>query len=134
MQRDGVFVAVSDTEGAMAAAIRRSILQARQHLIQTIRGLDNGFIENLHVEDGEPLFDPLPSVVKTIAVDSGTDPTPARADGDDALEEPIERLFRLFDQYGSLRVIRLDVQDGRLCLLELLGLSRRPAGGDQCCT
>ena len=134
MQCDGAFIAVNDREGAMALIARSSISPARQHLVEVMQELGDGHVESLDVEDGEPVLDPPPLVVKTIVLDRETAPGQAPPNGDIVMSDPTARLFRLFDQFRSLRVIRLDVRDGRMCRMDILDRSRPPARGELCRT
>ena len=108
----------------MAVITRSSVSQARQRLIALMQEIGFGRIENLDVVNDEPVLDPAPCVARTIVLDRETGLAPARPTGNFELKDPVVRLFRLFDEYRSLRVVRLEVKGGLPCHMEILGLAR----------
>ena len=122
------------TQVNMGETTKRSISPARQRLIGLMQEIGFGRIENLDLVGGEPVFDPPPRVTRTAAPLRGLGKACSRSNVGSRSDAPIARLFRLFDQYGSLLAIRLDVKDGRLHRMEILDPSSRPARGDPCRT
>jgi hypothetical protein len=87
---------------------------ARRRLLEKIRVLQFGRIENLRVQEGEPVFSPATRVVKTEKLGTGRS---ANAHSDKALGTPelkakMTDLLDLLDRVGTGIIDRIDVRDG----------------------
>jgi hypothetical protein len=96
-----------------------SLSPARKRLIDVLRGLQFGRVENLLIAAGEPQFDDPPTIVRTIKLpaEAGTaGPCPP----DFALKQPMLDLLRCFDSYQTGVVRRLECRFGQPCLVEFV--------------
>ncbi len=94
------------------AARKGTLTPARRRLIELIQGVNYGRIENLEVRDGEPVFDPPPTVVRLFLFGRRNGPNVAHGKDDFALKGTVTELFDIFDRERSLSVRELIVDDG----------------------
>lgn len=96
-----------------AKTLRFSQLSAsRQALVRLCQKIDHGSIEDLKVEHADPVFDPLPVVLKDVKLDSDEESRPELNLADFVLNDEILRLARRLDEmkFGTIR--RLEVRAG----------------------
>ena len=93
----------------------------RRKLIEVMKEVRFGSIEGLEVQDGEPVTDPSPVIVRDIALGKENGPHPARSKEDFALKRPLQELFDLFDREQNIRIDRLIVQAGLPLRLRVRG-------------
>ena len=74
--------------------------------------LNCGSIENLVVRDGEPIFDPLPKITKSIILADATRPRAEFSEADFTFKREFIGLFRVLDRVGTGTIDLLEVQDG----------------------
>jgi hypothetical protein len=93
--------------------IRRfSISPPMQRLIELLRKVDFGSIEELAVVDGEPVLDPPPKVVRIIKLKEGNHARIDR-DGDDfTLKGQVVQLLACLREIENGTIRRIEVQDG----------------------
>jgi len=88
-----------------------SLNTARQRLVQLMRRIRFGHVENLKIEHGDPVWHPPPRVIRDLIV--GKQVSMQRpAQGDFVLKQQVTYLFTLFDDRQELDIERLYVQDG----------------------
>jgi hypothetical protein len=120
----------------MSKSLRLSDLSpARQVLVRLCQAIDHGRIENLEVRRSEPLFDPLPVMVKDVKLDADEEPRPELALSDFVVSVEVVRLMGLLDRMDSASIRHIEVRAGipRRALVESqefgrssLGQTRRP--------
>lgn len=93
----------------------------RQRLIELMQSVNFGTIDNLEVEDGEPVLDPAPVVSRNIALGKENGPHQARDKIDFALKHQLLDLFELFDREQNIRIDYLIVQAGLPLRLQVKG-------------
>lgn len=91
---------------------KSNLSPARQKLIELMQETNFGRIENLLVQQGEPVLSPLPRVTRDVVFGKENSAHPARGKGDFALKEQHLQLFRFFDEERSLRIDSLVIQHG----------------------
>jgi hypothetical protein len=74
--------------------------------------LNFGRIEGLVVQDGRPVFDPRPRVVREIKFGGENGPRPELAKADFALKAEVRQLFAQLEALGDGVVSSLEVKHG----------------------
>jgi hypothetical protein len=93
-------------------ATKKSLSPARTHLVELMHEIGYGRIVDLHVRDGEPVFDP-PPVAKRIyqfGKDAASRPVDSRQGL--LLKKKVHELLEIFDREGSLHIEELKIEDG----------------------
>lgn len=90
---------------------RSALTPARQRLVELVRTIHFGRIENLMVRDGQPLFDSGETVVKEVKF--GGENTPRTGHATAPLTDRTVEMFRYFDSLGDCHVRFLEVKHGR---------------------
>ncbi len=67
-------------------------------MVEIIEALSFGVIEGLLIRDGLPCYEPEPSLVQSIKLDSAPETLPDRKEADLTLRIEFERLFNQFNQ------------------------------------
>jgi len=91
---------------------RLSLTPSRQRLVDLMHEIGFGRIENFTVVNGDPLWEPIPCVVKNILLGKSTETVSRPQRSDYALKQRLIDLFALFDQEQNLEVLRIDIQHG----------------------
>jgi len=86
-------------------------------LISTMRDVQFGRFEDLRVENGEPVFDPPPRLIKVKRIGSAEDSNPSASD-DWLIKGAIADLLQELNAVGNGTVERLEFRRGIPCLLE----------------
>jgi len=95
------------------ASLRFSHLSApRQTLVRLCQAINVGAIEGLKVENGEPVFDPPPMVLKDVKLDSDEGPRPELGLGDFVLSDEVIRLMSRLVEIGCGTLRRVEVRAG----------------------
>jgi hypothetical protein len=77
-----------------------------------------GRFEELQVQNGQPIFDPPPRLIKVSRIGTADDSTPPTTDGDWLIKEAVADLFDELSALGTGTVSRLEFRRGLPCLLE----------------
>lgn len=85
---------------------------ARQALVRLFQSLNYGQILDLKVCDGEPFFDPLPTLLFDVKLDADSGCRPESDLTDFVLCEEVSRLFRRLDRVRDGRLERIEVRAG----------------------
>ena len=91
---------------------KRSLSDPRRRLLELMQEVNHGRIENLEVRDGEPLFDPPPSVVRLYLFGRSNGPNAARGHDGFTLKKKVAELFEVFDRERSFTILELMIDDG----------------------
>lgn len=84
----------------------------RQRLVRIMQSLPFGFIESLEVRSGEPVFNPAPTIVAEVKLDSDNAPRPAIELTDFELCVEVCRLMQELSNLRDGSVERIDVRYG----------------------
>ena len=101
----------------------------RRALVRLCQTIDHGCIENLEVKNSEPIFDPLPVMLKDVKLDSDEGPRPELALEDFAVSDEVFRLITLLDEMKCGTIRRVEVRAGiprRIVFRALLTEVRSP--------
>ena len=93
---------------------------ARQVLVRLCQTINHGSIENLEVKDSEPIFDPLPVVLKDLKLDADEGPRPELTLTDFVVSSEVMRLLGLLDEMkcGTIRHVEVRAGIPRRILVE----------------
>jgi hypothetical protein len=83
-----------------------------QVLVRLCQSIDYGQIVGLHIRGGQPVFDPPPTVIVDVKLDSDHLSRPENELDDFALCEEFRRLIQKIQQLDQGRVDRVDVRAG----------------------
>ena len=93
--------------------LRLSQLSAsRRVLLRICQSLNYGQILDLHIVDGEPTFNPPPTVLLDISLSGSRAPRPECQLEDFVLSAEAVRLLNRIEQFQSGKVRRIEVQAG----------------------
>lgn len=101
---------------------------ARKALVRLCQTINHGSIEGFKVEDGEPVFDPVPTVLKDVKLDSDEGPRPELALADFVVSDEVVRLLSRLDEMNCGTVRRVEVRAGipRRLVIESQGSGTQP--------
>lgn len=118
----------------MSKPLRLSDLSpARQALVRLCQTINHGCIENLEVKDSEPVFDPLPVMLKHVKLDADEGPRRELTLADFVVSDEVLRLMSLLDEMKCGTVRHVEVRAGipRRIVLESQALGTPEAGPRQ---
>ena len=84
----------------------------RSHLIELMQRINFGRIERLVINDGQPVLDPSPRMVREIKFGSENGPRPEATTADFSLKAQVVELFRNFDELRNGVIEVLDIKYG----------------------
>jgi hypothetical protein len=99
------------------AARHTSISPAKRQLLNLFEDVQFGRLIGLIVRDGEPIFDPAPTVVRTLKF--GAAGNPHRPTGDPASRPAVTELFAHFTLISNGVVHKIQIADGLPLLAEI---------------
>ena len=113
----------------MDAPVRLSELSAsKQALVRICQTLDYGQIIDLHVRDGEPVYNPAPTLLFDVKLDADCGGRPEVELADFTLRDEVCRLLDRINAMQTGRIQRIEVRAGipRRVLIEatLTGVAR----------
>ncbi len=91
---------------------KQTLSEPRRRLIELMQRINHGRIEELHILNGDPTFDPPPRVVCQRKLDHEETPRPELSKVDFALKADVVRLFAQLDAIGDGVVICIEVLHG----------------------
>lgn len=91
---------------------KAALSPARRRLVELMQEVNYGRIKGLQIRDGEPVFDPSPTVLRTFVLDKANGPNEARGLDNFTLKRRVTRLFEIFDRKRSLLVEELIIENG----------------------
>jgi hypothetical protein len=95
------------------AQLRKTRLSpARQRLVDLLGHVHFGRVLDLHIRDGEPLFDPAPRVVRTVKLSGIKQSLPQATPADVALNRELVKLLQLLDGTSDGVIGRIEVAHG----------------------
>jgi hypothetical protein len=112
---------------------KSSLSPQRKTLIEMMQRLNFGRLENLRIEDGEPIVDAAVRIVQEIKIGGANGPRPELQQSDFVLRAEAIELFDHLDQLGSARIALLQVRAGLPCRIvieqEDFGANRQTTSG-----
>ena len=112
----------------MAPDLKRSSLSPGcRRLLDLLRQVDFGFIDNLTVANGQPVLDPPPRFVRVIKLKDGARARTKRDVSDFVLKEQIIQLLACMQEIGDGTINRIEVQDGLPFKVVIEGIGDRPS-------
>ena len=91
---------------------KAALTPARKRLIELMQEINYGRIERLEVRDGEPVFDPPPTMLRLFLFGKDNRPNASRGNDGFALKKKVARLFEDFERERSLSIQELVIEDG----------------------
>ena len=91
---------------------KSSLSPGRRYLVELAQETNHGRIVLLPVLDGEPQFDPPPTVLRLFLIGKDNGPHPAHCKEDFIIKEEWVELFKLFDREQSFIIDELVIADG----------------------
>lgn len=117
----------------MSKPMRLSDLsQSRQAFVRLCQRINHGSVENLRVENAEPVFDPLPVILRDVKLDRPDEPRAEALLVDFVLAKELVCLLRHLDEMKCGTVRHVEVRAGipRRILMESSLWDVRPSSGD----
>ena len=91
---------------------KAALTPARKRLIELMQEINYGRIESLEVRNGEPVFDPPPTVLRLFLFGKDNGPNVSRGNDGFALKKKVAELFEVFDRERSLSIQELMIDNG----------------------
>jgi len=89
-----------------------SLTPPQTRLVELMQRINYGRIKDLHVLNGEPLFDPPPRITREIKFGGENSPRPESAKSDFELKQSVKELFLHLEQFGDGVITRIEIQRG----------------------
>ncbi len=89
-----------------------ALTPARKRLVELMQEINYGRIKGLHVQNGEPIFDPPPTVLRLFLFGKDNGPNESRGNDGFALKRKVAELFEVFDRERSLSIQELMIDNG----------------------
>jgi len=86
--------------------------ESRQRLVELMQTINFGRIERLPVQDGDPILDPPPRVIREVKFGGENGPRPESDAGNFLLKAQVIELFQHFDELGNGTIDVLEVKHG----------------------
>ena len=103
---------------------KASLTPARKQLLELMQEVNYGRIEELEVRDGEPVFEPPPSVIRLYLFGKDNGPNTARESDDFTLKKKVVELFDVFSRERSLSIKELMIDNGLPVRMTVAGVAR----------
>ena len=91
---------------------KAALTPARKRLVELMQEVNSGRIEGLRVQNGEPVFDPPPTVLRLFLFGKDNGPNESRGNDGFALKKKVAELFEVFDRERSLSIQELMIDNG----------------------
>ncbi|HUT52163.1 MAG TPA: hypothetical protein VM658_02110 [bacterium] len=98
---------------------KSSLSPARRRLLDLMSDIYFGRIERLSVQDGEPMFEPPPKVVRKIKIGGENGPHRDEGKRDFVLKDKVREFFDHLAGLGNGTISRIEVQAGLPFSLEI---------------
>lgn len=97
----------------MPQLIRKlDLSESERQLVELLQNLDFGRVEELHVLDGKPTFDPPPRAIATLKMKAETRRRDEAAVRDFSLKQSVVLLLLLIRQIGDGKILAIEVRHG----------------------
>jgi hypothetical protein len=91
---------------------KEALSPARRRLVELMQEINYGRIEELQIQDGEPVFNPPPIVLRQFLFGKENGPNANRGVDSFALKKKVAELFEMFDREPSLSIQELIIDNG----------------------
>src|SRR3974377_2331901 len=91
---------------------KEALSPARKRLVELMQEINYGRIEELQIRDGEPVFNPPPTVLRQYLFGKENGPNANRSADSFALKKKVAELFEIFDREPSLYIQELIIDNG----------------------
>ncbi len=91
---------------------KAALTPARQHLVELMQEINYGRIEGLQVQNGEPVFDPPPTILRLFLFGKANRPNEYHSSDGFALKKQVAELFEFFDRGNSVSIQELVIDNG----------------------
>ena len=91
---------------------KQDISAPRRKLLEVMQDINFGRIEGLQVREGEPVFDPMPTMLSLFLFGKDNGPNSSRGKDGLVLKKKLAELFEVFDREQSLSIRELMIDDG----------------------
>jgi hypothetical protein len=91
---------------------KSDLCESERQLVELLQDLDFGRIEELHIRDGKPAFDPAPHVVATLKMQAETCVRDESHLRDFSLKQSVVLLLLLMRQMGDGKILVIQVRHG----------------------
>ena len=91
---------------------KSGLSMSRRQLIELMQDINFGRLESLRVSNADPLFDPMPEIVREVKFGSENGPRPERHTEDFTLKSQIVEMFEHLDQIRDCHVESLEIKHG----------------------
>jgi len=91
---------------------KAALTPARRRLVELMQEVNYGRIEGLQVRNGEPVFDPPPTVLRLFVFGKGNGPNESRGNDSFGLKKRVTELLEVFEREGSLSIQELMIDNG----------------------
>jgi hypothetical protein len=91
----------------------------RQKLVEAMQRIAFGRIEQLHIREGDPVFEPPPRLVQEIKISGDGEVQPEVAGSDFVLKKQIVELFQRLAQLRNGVIEAIEVRHGLPCRITL---------------
>lgn len=111
--------------------MKKDLSPTRQRLVEKMQRLNFGHIENLHVRNGEPLFDPPPRVIRSVKLGGDNGPRHEATKDDFPIQDEVIELFNILDQIGD-GVVERGAAEKSFRFFRIPEHERGPSGHSKC--
>ena len=103
---------------------KAALTPARKRLVELMQEINYGRIEGLRVENGEPVFDPPPTVLRLFLFGKDNRPNEFRGSDGFALKKKVGQLFEVFDRERTFSIQELMIDNGLPIRMTVAGVAR----------
>jgi len=91
---------------------KASLSPAWKHLVKLMQEINFGYIEEISIHDGKPVFDPPPRVIREVKFGGANGPHAMTSVEDFALKSQVRELFERILALGNGIILALEVKNG----------------------
>ena len=84
----------------------------RRHLVELMQDINFGRLEDVHVRDAEPVFNPSPRILRDIKFGGDNGPRSELHTDDFQLKSQIVEMFAHFDRVRDCKIETLEIKHG----------------------
>ena len=96
----------------MSGAALVSLSPGCRKLIALMQETNFGEIRDLWVKDGQPVFQPAPTIIRHVKLGADNGPRPERAAADFRIRREVQELLGELGRIGTGRILRIAIKHG----------------------
>jgi hypothetical protein len=101
-------------------SITKSVLSEPQsRLVELLQRLNFGRVEELHIRNGEPVFDPAPRIIQKLKMGGENGPRPEAALQDFLLKHQTIEMLQAIADLGDGKILAIECKNGLCFSLEI---------------